>query len=276
MSRTQKAAVEFFWIGAQQVNPLSDFSPECFIPGFPGNELVCWESNVLWSLKQYENKNKPLVVWDIVAALLAFKCSSAKYVEHVLVKWLSISYVGSQFQMELSAEKILPHVSKNLSKLASRQLHLLNIICRRVKLSELKPEQIKSKEQNLEGLDCTEEEKLTRWIELLLSSERELRERLVGLSFSAFTSLRSYPTTVSSQPGNWFPVGLAQMEQWVSLNLDVVQDQLRVLAIEVGKHRNRYDLLFICSDNFFAILKIDNKKSLSNCLNMMVVCLSLT
>ncbi|XP_060675543.1 uncharacterized protein LOC107404763 isoform X2 [Ziziphus jujuba] len=242
--RTQKAAVDFFWIGAQQVNPLSDFSPDVVIPGFPGKELVCWELNILWSLKQYENQNKPLVVWDIVAALLAFKCSSAKYVEHVLVKWLSISFVGSQFQMGLSAEKILPHVSKSLSKLASRQLHLLNIICRRVILSELKPEQINCKEQNLQGLDCTEEEKLMMWIELLLSSERELRERLVGLSFSAFTSLslRSHSTTVSSQPGDWFPVGLAQMEQWVSLNRDVVQDQLRVLAIEVGKHKERLQL----------------------------------
>lgn len=219
---------------------MSNTSPDFVIPGFSAEELVQWESNILWSLKQYENQVKALVVWDIVAALLAFKCSAAKYVEHILLKWLSTSYAGSQFQMGLSAEMILPHVSRNLSKLASRQLHLLNIICRRVILSELKADQINSKLQNMKGLHCAEEEKLGIWIELLLSSERELRERLIGLSFGACTAPMSHSSTVSSQSGNWFPVGLAQMEQWVSLNRDLVQDQLRVLEIEVGKRKERY------------------------------------
>ncbi|KAF3432745.1 hypothetical protein FNV43_RR23847 [Rhamnella rubrinervis] len=237
--RTQKAAVEFFWIGAQQLHLLSNTSPNFIIPGFSAKELVHWESNILWSLKQYENQEKALVVWDIVAALLAFKCSAAKYVEHISLKWLSTSRVGSQFQMGLSAEMILPHISRNLSKLASRQLHLLNIICRRVILSELKADQINSKLQSMKELHCAEEEKLVIWIELLLSSERELRERLAGLCFGAYIALMSHSITVSSQSGNWFPVGLAQMEQWVSLNHDLVQDQLRVLAIEVGKHKER-------------------------------------
>lgn len=219
---------------------MSNTSPDFVIPGFSAKELVDWESNILWSLKQYENQEKALVVWDIVAALLAFKCSAEKYVEYILLKWLSTSHVGSQFQMGLSAEKILPHVSRNLSKHSSRQLHLLNIICRRVILSELKPDQINSKVQNMKGLHCDEEEKLVIWIELLLRSERELRERLIGLSFGAYTALMSHSITISSQSGNWFPVGLAQMEQWVSLNRDLVQDQLSALAIEVGNHKERY------------------------------------
>lgn len=177
-----------------------------------------------------------MVVWDIIAALLAFKRFAAEYVEHILVKWLSLSYVGSH--MDLSAKKVLSHVLTILSKLSSRHLHLLNIICRRVVLSEMKADQINSKLQNLEEIDRSEE-KLIMWIELLLSSERELRTRLVGLSFSACTNLMSCSTTVSPRSGNWFPVGLAQMKQWVALPHDYIPGQLRVLASEVWKHEKR-------------------------------------
>lgn len=242
MPRTQKAAVEFFWIGAQEVSDLSNDSSTFAAPGFPVKELVSWEVNTLWSLKQYEYQNKPLVFWDIITALLAFKRSAGEYVEHILVKWLSLSYVGSH--MNLSTEKVLLHVSRIFSKLSSRQLHLLNIICRRILLSDLKTDQINSKLENFDGLDCSEE-KLIMWIKLLLNSERELRERLVGLSFSACIGLMSHSTTFSSQSRNWFPVGLAQMERWVALNHDCVQDQLRVLASEVRKHEKRYLLLSI-------------------------------
>ncbi|PON71979.1 WD repeat containing protein [Parasponia andersonii] len=234
--RTQKAAIEFFWIGAQEVCALSNDSSAFVIPGFPVKELVSWDVNTLWSLKQYECQEKPLVVWDVVAALLAFKRSAAEYVEHILVKWLSISYVGSH--VDLPTEKVLLHVSRILSKISSRQLHLLNIICRRVVLTELKADQINSKLENFEGLDCLEE-KLIMWTKLLLSSERELRERLVGLSVSACISLVSHSATFSSQSPNWSPVGLAQMERWVSLNHNYVQDQLRVLASEIRKHKKR-------------------------------------
>ncbi|EXB78396.1 hypothetical protein L484_003258 [Morus notabilis] len=234
--RTQKAAVEFFWIGAQEVRISSNEESNFTIPGFPVNELVSWEANILWSLKQYEYQTKPMVVWDIIAALLAFKRFAAEYVEHILVKWLSLSYVGSH--MDLSAKKVLSHVLRILSKISSRHLHLLNIICRRVVLSEMKADQINSKLQNLEEIDRSEE-KLIMWIELLLSSERELRTRLVGLSFSAGTNLMSCSTTVSPRSGNWFPVGLAQMKQWVALPHDYIPGQLRVLASEVWKHEKR-------------------------------------
>ncbi|XP_021802598.1 uncharacterized protein LOC110746665 [Prunus avium] len=237
--RTQKAIVEFFWIGGQQVNVLSNNSPDFdteAIHGFPEKELVYWESNFLWSLKQYETQEKPLVVWDIVTAFLAFNHSKSDYVEQVLIKWLSISYVGSH--VGLPAEEVLLCVSRSFSKFTSRQLHLLNIICRRIMLSEMKADEINSKLLNLEGVHCAEEEQRSLWINLLLASERELRERLVGFTFSAFISLM--PASAANSPsGNWFPVGLAQMEQWVELNRDHMQDQLKVLASEVGKQEGR-------------------------------------
>lgn len=242
MLRTQKAIVEFFWIGGQQVHVLSDNSSDLdteAIPGSSEKELVDWESNILWSLKQYETQDKPLVVWDIITALLAFRRSKPEYVEHILIKWLSISYVGSDLN---PSENVLLYASRIFSKVTSRQLHLLNIICRRVILSEMKADEINSKLLNLEGVNDAEEEQLTPWINLLLNSERELRERLVGFTFSSFKSRMSTSAT-NSQSRHWFPVGLAQMEQWVELNQDHVQNELRVLASEVRKHE-RYSLIF--------------------------------
>ncbi|WRX18770.1 Transcription factor IIIC [Theobroma cacao] len=236
-ARLQKAAVEFFWIGGQQKDILSNTSLGFDIEGFPGfseKELVYWESNILWSLKQYEYWDKPLVVWDIIAALLAFKQSASHYVDHVLVKWLSLSLVDSH--VEHSIEMILPHVCKSFSKAASRQLHLLNIICRRVLLSEMKADEINSNLLNLGGLeeaDFTQDKQHNLWMELLASSERELRERLVGFSFSAYKSIASNAASCSPEPGQWYPHGIPQMEQWVAHHNCHVHEQLKVLASEI-------------------------------------------
>lgn len=247
MLRTQKAIVEFFWIGGQQVHVLSnnflDRDTEA-IPGSSEKELVDWETNIIWSLKQFETQDKPLVVWDIATALLAFRRSKPEYVDRVVIKWLSVSSLGSE--LNSSAENVLLYASRNFSKVTSRQLHLLNIICRRVILSEMKADEINNKLLNMEGVDGAEEEQLTLWINLLLNSERELRERLVGFTFSSFKS-RMLASATNSQSRDWFPVGLTQMEQWVELNQDHVQDQLRVLAAEVRKHEQRYLVFYILS-----------------------------
>ncbi|RVW89056.1 hypothetical protein CK203_029326 [Vitis vinifera] len=183
-ARTQKAAIEFFWIGGQQLesstNRNLEFGIEIF-PGFPKKELIYWECNMLWYLSQYEHLDKPLVVWDIVAALLAFKQSAPKHVV----------------------------------------------------LSELKADKINSKQPNLEEFGGAEEENLKLWMELLLCSERELRERLVGFAFSTVLGLMSSLAAKVYRAEGWDPVGLAQMEQWVALNYDHVQDQLKLLASEV-------------------------------------------
>ncbi|KAK8486287.1 hypothetical protein V6N13_108892 [Hibiscus sabdariffa] len=234
-ARLQKAAVEFFWIGGQQQkdilsNTSLEFDIEAF-PGFTEKELVHWESNILWSLKQYEHCDKPLVIWDIVAALLAFKQSAPSFVDHVLVKWLSISFVD--VHVETSIGKVLQHVCKRFGKAASRQLHLLNIICRRVVLSELKADEINSDLLNL-GVDdanFTPLKLLNLWMELLSSSERELRERLVDFSISAYKSLASSSST--SEPGYWYPLGIAQMEQWVANNNHRVHKQVKAVATKI-------------------------------------------
>lgn len=268
--RAQKAVVEFYWICGQQLDLLSNASPPFYVeefPGFPEKELTSWESNILWSLKQYEHLDKPLVVWDIIAALLAFKQTASKFVEHIMLKWLSFAFMGSN--VDLSAEKILLHASRSLSKINSRQLHLLNIFCRRVMLSELKADQINSKLQNLGGLCGAEGGQLTTWMDLLFCSERELRERLVGFSFSAFKNVISHSATTASRSGYWYPDGLAQMEQWVALNREHVRNELKVLASEVGLHERRYTsplsyMVQISSPDLFDLVIYDSSIALIN------------
>ncbi|CAN1837619.1 hypothetical protein LINPERHAP1_LOCUS35155 [Linum perenne] len=238
-ARAQKAVVEFFWIGGQssESNPSSstEFYQETF-PEFPPNDLAAWESNTLWSLKQYEDLDKPLVVWDITAALLGFKESIPKYLDYLLVKWLSTTFLGQYIDRPLC--EILTDVLDSLPKASTRQLHLLNILTRRVILSKLKAEEINSNASA--DTDISVHDKTLQFsLQTLVRSERELRERLVGLSFAAFSGTTSDSATTSSQPESWSPFGIIQMTQWATLNHTHVKDQLNVLASEVQKHNTR-------------------------------------
>lgn len=235
--RSQKAAVEFLWNGAQQSGESED-SLETIteaILGFSKNEFAYWESNLLWSLKEFKDLNKPLVLWDMVAAMLAFKQSMPEFVELVLTKWLSVSYLG--FHDDIPMEDLVPKISKRFSTVPSRLLHILNVISRRVMLSELKREEINRK---LQGQRTKNEEEIDLWLKLLEESERELRERLIGLSFSAYLSAESSPGTVFSSTGNWHPTGLAQLQQWVEINHDIVPSQFETLSAEVKSSLTRY------------------------------------
>ncbi|KAF8379920.1 hypothetical protein HHK36_027385 [Tetracentron sinense] len=234
-ARTQKAAVEFLWIGGQQVEVLSDRYPEFGSGTFTGlseREMGCWESNILWSLKQYDNVDKPLVLWDVIAALSAFKQSTPNYVDRILVKWLSSWGVCCHMGI---TEKTMFHAPNFLAKIGSRQLHLLNIICRRVVLSDLKTDIVDSRLHKLGGVYGVEDDQLNLWTELLISSERELRQRLVAFSFAAVLSLMSCSATNVPRLGYWLPGGVAQIEQWVAINHDRVKDQIKLLESEVGK-----------------------------------------
>lgn len=204
---------------------------------------------MLWYLSQYEHQDKPLVVWDIVAALLTFKQSSPEYVELILIKWLSVSNVESH--LGVSTGEILFHASKTFSNTSTRKLHLFNIICRRVVLCELESDNINSKQPNLEEIGGAEEEKLKLWKELLLCSERELRERLVGFTFSTVLGLMACVPAKVSRAQGWDPVGVAQMEYWVALDYDHVRDQLKLLASEVRDLDRRYFLRPVCIWYFF-------------------------
>lgn len=229
--RSQKAAVEFFWTGGQQqdklLNQCSDFDVEAF-SGFSNQELVNWEYNIMWSLDQHEHLNKPVVIWDVVAALLAFKQFAPKYVDYILDKWLR-SYVGSN-----SGDSPLQTVvSKCLSNITTRRLHLLNIIIRCVVLADLKPDKVN--EENQSSVHGPAKGQIALWLKLLKSSEKELRERLVYCSFSIIINLVSQSSANLCKFGYWQPAGLAQMENWVNSNDAHVRNSLKVLKAEVRK-----------------------------------------
>ncbi|KAI3974981.1 hypothetical protein MKX01_005092, partial [Papaver californicum] len=229
-ARTQKAAVEFFWVGGQHLEVLSDvnegFKSEPY-PGLSQREMMFWESNILLSLNQYDNLDKPLVLWDVITALSALEKSTPKFAEKILVKWLSSWFLDSN--LDFSIDKILLHARDSLSEIHSRHIHLLNIFCRQLMLSELKVDTLNKKDGS-EELGIAENENLKLWFHLLTSNERQLRERLVTFSFTTVLSLASSASTNNSKNRYWVPHGVAQMEQWVAIN----QEQIR-LASEVSK-----------------------------------------
>lgn len=238
--RTQKAVIEFLWIGGQQLdltlNTLSDFEFEAF-PGFPETELISWENNLLWSFSKYEHTNKPLVIWDVVAALLAFRQSIPNYADYVLFKWMR-NLFGSEFDV---SPAISSKISELFSNITSTQLHILNVIIRRVFLKQLKAAQVNCKQQDFEGLDGAVEQQ-NFWLKLIYDSEKELRERLVCFSFLAILKTGCNLTSEFSKARCWAVVGLGQMVQWVASNPDGLNYHVKLLAEEIGKIEKRYSI----------------------------------
>ncbi|XP_022642519.1 uncharacterized protein LOC106771179 isoform X3 [Vigna radiata var. radiata] len=252
--RVLRAAIDYFWIGGLQMEVQLKSPFSCCIEGnssYLEKELIYWGTNIIWSLNQYQCHDKPLVLWDIITALLAFKDHNSKYAEHIIIKWIASSFL--QLDMDLPSEKVLSFVCSRFSEIPCRLLHLFNIICRRVILAELDADQITGLTRKVEKLErvCPAMEKdITKWTEILLSSERELRKRLVGFSFSIFRTSMSNPET-SSQHGCWYPVGLAQMEQWIASDQKHLGDQLKAIVSEVSQKKrflaNRCSAVETCS-----------------------------
>ncbi|XP_073016991.1 uncharacterized protein [Primulina eburnea] len=235
--RTQKAAIEFLWIGGQQLDTSSNI---CFdidfgsFPGFPEVELIWWEKNILWSLSLCGSFSGLLNIWDIVAALVSFKQSIPNYVEHILQKWLT-SYFGSNFGI---CTTFLSTAFKILPTLSTRKLHLINVIIRHVVLKNDEVSESR-KHQDLERFSSAIEERTNVWKELQLCCENELRRRLVGLYFSAILDLLSDVPTNFCDVGCWRPDEWPQLEHYISLHEKIVEDDLKFLAAKVGKIKKR-------------------------------------
>ncbi|XP_075481519.1 uncharacterized protein LOC142522215 isoform X2 [Primulina tabacum] len=235
--RTQKAAIEFLWIGGQQLDTSSNI---CFdidfgsFPGFPEVELIWWEKNILWSLSLCGSFSGLLNIWDIVAALVSFKQSIPNYVEHILQKWLT-SYFGSNFCI---CTTFLSTAFKILPTLSTRKLHLINVIIRHVVLKNDEVSESR-KHQDLERFSSAIEEQTNVWKELQLCCENELRRRLVGLYFSAILDLLSDVPTNFCDVGCWHPDECPQLEHYISLHEKIVEDDLKFLAAKVGKIKKR-------------------------------------
>ncbi|KAL2921682.1 Notchless protein-like protein 1 [Bienertia sinuspersici] len=228
--RTQRAAVEFFWIGGQQVDLPLIANLELDVEGhtsFSKEELGYWGSKLLLSLKQYECHNKHLVIWDIIAALSAFKPYAPWFVKHIVLRWLELLLKD---YVDPSIRNILSNMPKYMSNISSRHLHLLNIFCRRVIASSgFEADKVYTKPAALIKPYGEEEQ---QWMDILLNSEKELRERMVGFSLSTVSICESNQASKANF-GLWNPIGVAQMVKWVIKNKDCVNCQLTLLASEL-------------------------------------------
>ncbi|URD95126.1 WD40 [Musa troglodytarum] len=227
-ARTQKAVIEFFWAGGQSLEISPDNTGESAL-ALSERDLSCWESNILWSLQYFEDAENPLVPWDSVAALLEFKKSSPSFVENLLFKWISGWF--SCHLSDDSIDKMLPHVVSMLSEISSRKIFLLNIICRRLMMSDAKGDMHNGEE--LKSSDPKNEGKFAPWSDMLVSNELELQQRAVLFAFRAVLSHASRSSDVFAVGKKWFPVGVAQMECWVLLNAGPAHSQLNVLGSEL-------------------------------------------
>lgn len=243
--RTLKAAVEFIWIGGQQLDLVFDSPPDFYheaFPGFPEKELMSWEINILKSLNQYRHVDKPLVLWDAVAALCAFNQSIPSFVQHILRNWMRCTF-GSQFDVlhEISSSQ----TCMLLSSITSRQLHIINILSRHVLLKEIKINGILNGGLDFEELNGAEEQQILWW-KLLRHSEKELRERLLYINFSSFLRLACGSSVHLLTPKHRIPVGVGQMTEWAMLNRESLKILTTSLAEEVRKLENGSGLGLSC------------------------------
>uniref|UniRef100_I1NR08 Transcription factor IIIC 90kDa subunit N-terminal domain-containing protein n=1 Tax=Oryza glaberrima TaxID=4538 RepID=I1NR08_ORYGL len=172
-ARTQKAVVEFIWIGGQFLGIPLDNSVILSLQSAALSEtnFLWWGSNIFWSLKKYENCETVLVLWDLIAALQGFKKSAPTFLETLMHKW--VSEKGNDVMADL-------------------------------------------------------------WNNLLVRSERELQERLVAFTFAAVLNRTAYLLKGAPAENSWFPVGVAQMDSWASMNDGEVRDELKFLRTRIN------------------------------------------
>ncbi|CAO2178615.1 unnamed protein product [Urochloa humidicola] len=190
-ARTQKAVVEFIWVGGQFAGiPLDRSIDVCNPQSAILSDFLWWGSNILWSLKKYENVEKSIVLWDVVTALQGFKKYAPAFLETLMDIWVSALLSSDPHCVSING----PSCSRldMLPSVSSRKLHLLNIICRKVMLSD--------HAQHDPGAE-----------------------------------------NGASTENSWFPVGVAQMDSWVSMNDGEVHNQLRYLRSRIKDLGNRID-----------------------------------
>ncbi|KAL6652547.1 hypothetical protein ACP70R_011472 [Stipagrostis hirtigluma subsp. patula] len=224
--RTQNSVVEFIWIGGQSLGiPLDKSIHECSLRSviLSASNFLWWGSNILWSLKKYENGGRALVLWDVIAALQGFKKYEPKFLETLMHNWISDLFPDDPECVSINAP---PHSRRDMmSHVSLRKLHLLNIICRKVMLRDHAQYSPGAEKGNPATSDL--------WNDLLASSERELRERLVAFTFASVLKRTSYLLRGASIENSWFPVGVAQMDAWLSFNDGEVHNQLKFLRSRI-------------------------------------------
>ncbi|KAL6845634.1 hypothetical protein ACP4OV_025129 [Aristida adscensionis] len=229
--RTQKAVVEFIWMGGQSLGiPLDKSFHERSLQPVLTSNFLWWGSNILWSLKKYENGERALVLWDVIAALQGFKKSAPEFLNTLMHNWISDLFSDDPQSAYIDDPS---HSTRDMmSQITLRKLHLLNIICRKVMLMD----------HTQYSLDAeNRDSSIDLWNDLMASSERELRERLVAFTFAAVLKRTSYSLKGAAIENCWFPVGVAQMEAWLSFSDGEVHNQLKFLRARIKDLGRRID-----------------------------------
>ncbi|KAK1666622.1 hypothetical protein QYE76_054781 [Lolium multiflorum] len=229
-ARTHKAVVEFIWIGGQFLGlPLVNGIPICAQQS--ATNFLWWGSNIFWSLKKYENGETELALWDTIAALQVLKKSTPTFLEALMHKWVLGLFSDDG---QCGSISMLYHSRKDMmSKASLRKLHLLNIINRKVMLS--------NHAQYSPGGENGNKAETDFWNNLLVSSETELRARLVAFTFAAVLDRIAYLLKGASNEDRWFPVGIAQMDSWASMNSGEAHNKLNYLRSRIKDFVSRID-----------------------------------
>ncbi|XP_078446053.1 transducin/WD40 repeat-like superfamily protein isoform X2 [Wolffia australiana] len=223
-ARTQKSAVEFLW--ALDPPPLSYHSDS--------QTIVDWRSKIFESLNYFMNPERPLVLSDIISALIFLWQNVPCLMENLLLDWLSSNFISEVPMPSLSFENIPIHIQSHFDEINIRKIHILNIVCRRLILPEMYKEE-PPKNGNFQ--DMIGEKSL--WHKLLVYSENIVRVRLVGFSLEAALFGSSESTEASSSVEVWSPVGLAQMRKWMVVNRNLVNDHLSMLLSKIDGSSGR-------------------------------------
>ncbi|XP_020599233.1 uncharacterized protein LOC110038680, partial [Phalaenopsis equestris] len=236
--RSQRAVVEFFWSGGQSFEVPNDSRLDgCrfeAISCLSVPEFTCWEINTLGFLKSLENVNKPIVIWDTLTLLRNLRKDFPVLVENMITKWISSWFSGP---VSDSLEAILFRDQDKILMVSSRKIQLLNIICRRVMLSEMGIDSVKDY-QFKHNRSSNKGSNSDSWNDLLIKSEGELQERLVAFSFQVVLKNTANSQSTVGESAYWSPVGLAQMERWTAINDQKIHSQLRLLGSEVAECRS--------------------------------------
>ncbi|KAG0460960.1 hypothetical protein HPP92_021257 [Vanilla planifolia] len=202
-----EGVIEFFWTGGQSLEVANRKNLDCCkFDSLTDAELTYWENNILRSLKCFENVNKPVVVWDLITLLVAFRKALPHFVDNILTKWISSWFA---YPLNGSIEEMFFDDQEILMMISSRKIELLSIICRRVLLSDA---DLQNHELHKSIKFHNKEEVHDHWNKLLIKCERELRARLFWLF--TFQAVLNHPDICNEtlEDGHWLPLGVAQMK----------------------------------------------------------------
>lgn len=128
-----------------------------FNKSLPLDTLAIWRSRILSMLHHMEDPTRTLVLWDVIAALVALKrLSGVDFVNKVLFDWVLTWCKPTSLTATISSFVSLENLRASLPFVSCRQLQMFCVLCRRLLLVHCRPE-VLSQRSSLEILEPTGE-----------------------------------------------------------------------------------------------------------------------